>query len=131
MAAKVVVDLVRSCWGISVDSLIIQSSPLLVSVSVPILGVPLLLSEVLTGSRKIHPREMLAVCSSHKMYFLYIAFHLLEIYDPAEQSQDTLRPNEEEVTGFEQKISMVRKFVWGCTANVQVNLSEGFFILVP
>ena len=54
------------------------------------------------------------------MYFLYIAFHLLEIYDPAEQSQDTLRPNEEEVTGFEQKISMVRKFVWGCTANVQV-----------
>lgn len=51
---------------------------------------------------------------------MYIAFHLLEIYDPAEQSQDNLRPNEEEVEGFEQKISMVRKFVWGCTANVQV-----------
>ena len=48
------------------------------------------------------------------MYFLY------KIYDPAEQSQDTLRPNEEEVTGFEEKISMVRKFVWGYTANVQV-----------
>lgn len=34
--------------------------------------------------------------------------HQLEIYDPVEQSQDTLKPNEEEVTGFEQKIPTVR-----------------------
>ena len=28
---------------------------------------------------------MLAVYSGHKMYFLYVAFHLVEIYDPAKQ----------------------------------------------
>ena len=50
------------------------------------------------------------------MYLLYI----LEIYDPAEQAHDTLRPNGEGVTEFEQKISMVGKFVWGWTGNVQV-----------
>ena len=44
----------------------------------------------------------------------------MEIYDPVEPSQDTLRPNEEEVTGFEQKVSTVRKFVWGWTTSVQV-----------
>ena len=44
----------------------------------------------------------------------------MEIYDPVEPSQDTLKPNEEDVTGFEQKVSTVRKFVWGWTTSVQV-----------
>ena len=44
----------------------------------------------------------------------------MEIYDPVEPSQDTLKPNEEEVPGFEQKVSTVRKFVWGWTTSVQV-----------
>ena len=44
----------------------------------------------------------------------------MEIYDPVEPPQDTLKPNEEEVTGFEQKVSTVRKFVWGWTTSVQV-----------
>ena len=44
----------------------------------------------------------------------------MEIYDPVEPSQDTLKPNEEEVTGFEQKVSTVRKFVWEWTTSVQV-----------
>ena len=39
---------------------------------------------------------------------------------PNKLSQDTLKSNAEEVTGFEQKISMVGKFVWGWTGNVQV-----------
>ncbi|KAK2557934.1 hypothetical protein P5673_019922 [Acropora cervicornis] len=94
MAAKMVLARVRSRW----------SSPLLVAVSVPILGVPFL-SSVKAGSVKVHPRE-------------------LEIYDPVEPSQDTLKPNEEEVTGFEQKVSTVRKFVWGWTTSVQEGIAK-------
>ena len=49
---------------------------------------------------------------------------MLEIYDPAEQSQDTLKLNVVEVTGFEKEISTVRKFVWGWNANVQIQPSS-------
>ena len=63
---------------------------------------------------------MLVVCSSYKIYLLYFILHQLEIYDPVEQSQDNLKGNEEEVTGFEQKVSTARKFVWGWTTTIQV-----------
>ena len=46
---------------------------------------------------------MLVVFSSYKIYFLYFVLsilHQLEIY-LVEQSQVTLKPNEEEVTGIE------------------------------
>ena len=45
----------------------------------------------------------------------------LEIYDPIEQSQDKTKPNEAEVTDFEQKVSVAREFVWGWTSSVKVN----------
>ena len=41
-----------------------QSSLFLVAVSVPILGLPFLLSAVITGSMKIHPREVLLTHNS-------------------------------------------------------------------
>ena len=47
---------------------------------------------------------MLVVFSSYKIYFLYFVLsilHQLEIYLIVEQSQDTLKLNEEEVTGIE------------------------------
>jgi len=43
---------------------IIQSSVFLVAVAVPILGLPFLLSAVITGSMKIHPREVLLTHNS-------------------------------------------------------------------
>ena len=41
-----------------------QSSLLLVAVLAPIIGVPFLLSAVITGSMKIHPREVLLTHNS-------------------------------------------------------------------
>ena len=44
-----------------------HSSLLLVAVSVPILGVPFLLSAGITSSMKIHPREVVLVHNSYNM----------------------------------------------------------------
>ena len=44
-----------------------QSSLLLVAVSVPILGLPFLLSAVITSSMKIHPREVVLAHNSYNM----------------------------------------------------------------
>ncbi|XP_068735032.1 MICOS complex subunit MIC27-like [Montipora capricornis] len=94
MATNMVVAGARSRWR----------RPLLVAVSIPVLGMPFL-SSVKAGSIKVHPRE-------------------LEIYDPLEQSHDVLKPSEEEVTGFQQKVSSLRKFVWGWTTSVQEGVDK-------
>ncbi|KAL9962062.1 hypothetical protein ACROYT_G031130 [Oculina patagonica] len=71
---------------------------LLVAVSVPVLGVPFL-QTVKAGSMKVHPRE-------------------LEIYDdPVEASQ--YKPDEEEITVLEEKVSVVRRSVWGWSSRVK------------
>nr|XP_058973320.1 uncharacterized protein LOC131799637 [Pocillopora verrucosa] len=78
-------------------------SRLLVAVSVPALGVPFL-QTVKAGSIKVHPRE-------------------LEIYDePVEISQ--VKPDEDKVSAFEEKVSIARRFVWGWTSKVKNSVEE-------
>lgn len=78
-------------------------SRLLVAVSVPALGVPFL-QTVKAGSMKVHPRE-------------------LEIYDePVEISQ--VKPDEDKVSAFEEKVSIARRFVWGWTSKVKNSVEE-------
>ena len=43
----------------------------------------------------------------------------MEIYDePVEISK--VKPDEEEVSAFEEKVSVARRFVWGWTSTVKV-----------
>ncbi len=52
------------------------------------------------------------------MYILTISFQL-EIYDdPVEASQ--YKPGEEEITVLEEKVSVVRRSVWGWSSRVKV-----------
>ena len=59
-----------------------------------------------------HPRK------STLIFTLDISLQL-EIYDgPVEESQQ--KPNEEEISLLEEKVSVARKYVWGWTSSVKV-----------
>lgn len=51
----------------------------------------------------------------------------LEIYDPVEQSKETAKPSEEDITEFEKKVSEARKFVWGWTGGIKVKRKHWTF----
>lgn len=51
----------------------------------------------------------------------------LEIYDPVEQSKETAKPSDEDITEFEKKVSEARKFVWGWTGGIKVKMKHWTF----
>ena len=63
-------------------------------------------------------KMQLHTCRSIYIFTMYISFQL-EIYDgPVEESQ--YKPNEEEISLLEEKVSVARRYVWGWTSSVKV-----------
>ena len=72
------------------------------------------------SANNLYAKLKMQPCISQPIYIFtfYISFQL-EIYDsPVEESQ--YKPNEEEISLLEEKVSVARRYVWGWTSSVKV-----------